>query len=115
VAVESAVEVERQIVAETNRVRQRHGLRALVLDGRLLGTARAHGGWMARSRSMTHSHYGVAENIAMGQRSATEVVGSSWYHSSGHRANMLNPNHTAIGVAAYTASDGTIFWVQQFR
>lgn len=114
VAVESAAALETQIVAETNRVRQRHGLRALLLDGRLLGTARAHGGWMARARSMTHGNHGVAENIAMGQRSASEVVGD-WYTSPGHRANMLNPNHSVMGASAYTASDGTIFWVQQFR
>jgi uncharacterized protein YkwD len=36
-------------------------------------------------------------------------------NSSGHRANILNPGHGRIGVAAYRTVAGTIFWCQQFR
>ena len=35
-------------------------------------------------------------------------------NSSGHRANILSPSYSKIGVAAYTANDGTVYWCQQF-
>jgi uncharacterized protein YkwD len=37
-----------------------------------------------------------------------------WMHSPGHRANILNRGYRRIGVGAFTAKDGTIFWCQQF-
>jgi uncharacterized protein YkwD len=63
---------------------------------------------------MQHTSRPVAENIAAGQRSAGEVV-QSWMNSSGHRANILSPGHRRIGVSAYSAPDGTVFWTQQFE
>ena len=80
----------------------------------LMDSARRHCAWMARSRRMVHTSQPVAENIAMGQRSSQEAV-RSWMASSGHRANILNAGHRRIGVAAYRASCGTIYWCQQFR
>jgi uncharacterized protein YkwD len=62
---------------------------------------------------MVHTSAAVAENIAMGQRNSAEVL-NAWMNSSGHRANILNPGHTRIGVAAYTTPGGTIYWCQQF-
>ena len=56
----------------------------------------------------------VAENIAMGQTSASEAV-SSWMNSSGHRSNMLDGGHTRIGVGVAYSSNGTAYWCQQFR
>ena len=42
-------------------------------------------------------YYGVAENIAMGQTSAQQVM-EAWMGSAGHRANILNGAYTHIGV-----------------
>ena len=39
----------------------------------------------------------IGENIACGQRSAAEVV-EGWMNSPGHRANILKPGFTHIGV-----------------
>ncbi len=50
----------------------------------------------------------AGENIAKGQRSAEEVV-KDWMNSPGHRANILNPKYTLIGVGYYNG-----FWVQEF-
>jgi uncharacterized protein YkwD len=105
--------VELEVVKATNAERARHGLPALELDPNLVTTARRHTWWMTRNRSMTHGNYPVAENIAMGQRSSGEVL-NSWMNSSGHRANILNRGHRRIGVAAYTTSNGTVYWCQQF-
>jgi uncharacterized protein YkwD len=49
------------------------------------------------------------ENVAAGYTSASSVV-AGWMGSSGHRANILNPAFTEIGVASATAADGTRYW-----
>ncbi len=105
--------VEQQVVDQTNAQRARHGLPALVVEPALVHTARSHTTWMTSRRSLQHTSRPVAENIAMGQRNAPEVL-NSWMNSSGHRANILNRNHRRIGVAAYTAADGNVYWCQQF-
>src|SRR5947209_11275099 len=105
--------VEQAILNDTNAERARYGLPALALDPSLQETARRHAAWMTNSHNLQHSSIGVAENIAWGQRSAQEAM-SSWMSSSGHRANILNASYRRIGVAAYTAADGSCFWCQQF-
>jgi uncharacterized protein YkwD len=69
---------------------------------------------MTRNRSLSHTSAPVAENIAMGQTTAPEVL-QSWMNSPGHRANILNASHTKIGISAYRTKSGTVFWCQQFR
>jgi uncharacterized protein YkwD len=105
--------IEARVIEKTNAQRVRHGLRPLAVDNRLIRSARRHAAWMTNNRSMVHTNQAVAENIAMGQRNSGEVL-NAWMNSSGHRANILNPGHTRIGVAAYTTPEGTIYWCQQF-
>ena len=106
--------VEASIVSLTNEQRVRYGLPALQVDEGLMQTAREHAAWMTRNHSLVHTALAVAENIAMGQAHSGEAV-QSWMNSPGHRANILNPNHRHIGVAAFRTESGTIFWCQQFR
>jgi uncharacterized protein YkwD len=105
--------VEARVVEKTNEQRARYGLPPLVVDPKLLDSARNHAVWMTKNRAMVHTSQAVAENIAMGQNSSKEVI-NAWMNSSGHRANILNPNYSRIGVAAYVTPEGTIFWCQQF-
>ena len=105
--------LERQIVEQTNAMRSQLGLAPLAVDTNLVATARTHTAWMTNSQSLVHSTLAVSENIAMGQQSAVEVV-QAWMDSPGHRANILNPEHHRIGVAAYSTPDGTVYWCQQF-
>jgi uncharacterized protein YkwD len=105
--------VEEQIIAATNAQRAQYGLPPYAMDPWLMESARRHAAWMTNNRSMVHSNQGVAENIAMGQPDATSVLGT-WMNSSGHRANILNPGHNRIGVAAYQSPEGVIYWCQQF-
>ena len=105
--------VEARVVERTNAQRAHFGLRPLAVDHRLVNSARRHTAWMTRRRTLTHTTQPVGENIAMGQNSSREVI-TAWMSSSGHRANILNPGYTRIGVAAYTAPDGTVYWCQQF-
>lgn len=104
---------EKAIVDDTNAERAKYGLPPLTIDVQLEQTARNHAAWMTNSHNLQHSSIGVAENIAWGQHSAEEAM-SSWMSSSGHRANILNGSYHRIGVAAYTASDGSCYWCQQF-
>lgn len=106
-------EIEKQIIEQTNAQRARYGLPPLVVDRNLVQSARTHTAWMTNNRSLQHTSKPVAENIAMGQRTTGEAIGS-WMNSAGHRANILNGGHKRIGVAAYRTPDGTIFWCQQF-
>lgn len=106
--------VEAQIIKFTNAERAKHGLSPLKADAQLLKSARSHAMWMTTRRTLTHTRQAVAENIALGQQSAREVV-RSWMNSSGHRANILSRRHGRIGVAAYVANNGQIYWCQQFE
>lgn len=105
--------IETDIVAWTNAQRTHFGLAPLAVDPSLIHSARYHAAWMTNSRSLVHTSAHVAENIAMGQPTTSQVVGD-WMNSPGHRANILNPSYTRIGAAAYTAPDGTVYWCQQF-
>ena len=55
----------------------------------------------------------AGENIAWGQTSPEQVM-EAWMNSEGHRANILNPNFTEIGVGHYQNSNGRNYWVQLF-
>ena len=37
-----------------------------------------------------------------------------WMNSPGHKANILNPSYTGIGIAAVTDSTGRWYGVQDF-
>jgi uncharacterized protein YkwD len=107
-------DVEANVVSYTNQERARYGLPPLEIDKELMATAREQAAWMTRSGNLFHTRRLLAENIAMGQSHSSEAV-QSWMNSAGHRANILNPSHRRIGVAAYHTADGVIFWCQQFR
>ncbi len=59
------------------------------------------------------SYRRAGENIAWGQRSPQEVM-KAWMNSSGHRANIMNPDFTTIGVGYYENANGTDYWCQLF-
>lgn len=58
------------------------------------------------------SFQGAGENIAWGQRTPEQVV-LTWMNSEGHRANILNPKYTSIGVGYYI-NGATPYWAQLF-
>ena len=58
--------------------------------------------------------YTYGENIAIGAPTAAIVV-EGWMNSPGHRANILNPDFTHIGVGYFNAPGGYQHcWVQMF-
>jgi len=119
--------VEKAVFDLTNVERQKAGLPAFQMDSKLAESARAKSADMATKNYFSHTSptYGspfdqmkslgiayksAAENIAMGQRSATEVM-DAWMKSPGHKANIMNPSFTHIGVGL---SDSDFYWTQQF-
>ena len=120
----SPEEYEDQVIALVNQERAKQGLSPVKKDAGLTNTADVR----AAELEVLFSHdrpdgsdcftayprgFGYkGENIAMGQQDPASVM-DSWMHSSGHRANILNPNYDSIGVG-YSAEDGTPHWVQNF-
>ena len=56
---------------------------------------------------------GVAENIAYGNVTADTMM-AMWMNSPGHRANILRPNYTHIGVGATATAAGRVYGTQIF-
>jgi uncharacterized protein YkwD len=113
-------------VTRTNLERTKRGLRPLKIDTKVSAAARAHSGYQASSRTMTHTGAngsnaqqrmatnGYAsgwwgENVAFGQRDCAVVV-TAWMGSLHHRDNILNPHFTVIGIGAVRSSNGAIYW-----
>ncbi|RDI45772.1 S-layer homology domain-containing protein [Falsibacillus pallidus] len=55
----------------------------------------------------------AGENIAAGQPDAKSVM-TAWMNSEGHRANILNPNYTEIGIGLAKGGSYGTYWVQTF-
>ena len=49
------------------------------------------------------------ENVAYGQADCAAVI-AAWMASAGHRANILNPAFTDIGIAVAIGSNGYKYW-----
>ena len=123
----------RQVVELTNRERQAKGLRPLKLQATLGEAAQWLADDMAKKSYLSHTDslsrdfstrlrdFGyenftaMAENIGLGAPDPAKAV-ANWMKSPGHRANILNPELTEIGVGyAYNATDPNgHYWVQDF-
>lgn len=55
----------------------------------------------------------AGENIAMGQRTPSEVM-NAWMNSPGHRNNIMSPSFTQIGVGLAKDKNGRMYWTQMF-
>ncbi len=123
----SVSEYEKQVVEIVNRNRTANGLQPLKLNTELSKIAKLKSQDMKDKKYFSHTsptygspfemmkQFGISyrtagENIAMGQRTP-EAVMTAWMNSDGHRANILNPTYTQIGVG-YVA-DGN-YWTQMF-
>lgn len=70
--------------------------------------------WYSLVQANSQYYYGAyAENIAAGQRSASAVM-TAWMNSQGHHDNIMNPEHTSVGLGCFY-QNGTISWVQLFH
>jgi uncharacterized protein YkwD len=114
----------------TNAERALFGLPPLADDRNLAAAAQAYSDDMVARNFYSHTspdgtqpwdraatagarHRGIGENIAAGQNTAAEVV-QGWMDSPGHRANILKPGFTHIGVGFRDGGAMGTYWTQLF-
>jgi uncharacterized protein YkwD len=112
-----------RVLALTNSQRTSRGLRALSFSTCADGFANSWAGKLAVAGGLSHQALspilsacgarGVGENVAYGNVSAEQLV-QMWMDSPGHRANILNPAFTHLGVGDVTTSSGRVYGVQVF-
>lgn len=121
---------EAEVIRLVNIQRSKNGLQPLAANWQVGRVARYKSQDMINKHYFSHTSptYGspfnmmetfgikfsaAGENIAMGQRTPAEVV-NAWMNSPGHRANILNPSYTQLGVGLAKDSNGTCYWTQMF-
>ena len=122
-----------RVLELTNSEREKAGLTPLMLSGELTDAALTYSQVLATSGCFQHtcgpvpnfadrigqSGYSgwtaLGENIAAGYPSAEAVV-AGWMSSPGHRANILSPKYTEIGIGLVTGGDGKFgtYWTEEF-
>jgi uncharacterized protein YkwD len=105
---------EYEVVDKVNHERRIRGLNPLRVTQNLMDSARRWSGRQAEQRKMYHSNWGIAENVAYGQQGPSDVM-RAWLNSPGHRANILNPGYSEIGVGIVMSSGGQPYYTQHFR
>lgn len=124
----SASSPQEDILSLVNQFRTQNGLGTLTRSPNLETAAQAYAVTLATQSEFSHTIGGttatgrvqgagyqggyVGENIARGFTDAPSVM-VAWENSPGHRANLLNPNFTELGVGV---ADGPfrMSWVQDF-
>lgn len=123
----NVVNYENEVIRLVNEIRVQNGLKPLTSDWQLSRVARyksqdmkdnnyfshtspVYGSPFQMMKSFGLSYRTAAENIAKGQLTPQAVV-NAWMNSSGHRANILNPSFTKIGVGFVESGR---YWTQMF-
>jgi len=118
--ITSTTQMEQQILEWTNQERAKTNAPPLKWNNRLALAARLHSDEMANHKELTHQlkgeppftqrlsergakFSGAAENV--GYADSAEELQSGWMHSAGHRANLLNPVYTEMGVGIVRAGN----------
>jgi len=134
-AIESAVQapLAQSIVDAVNGARASQGLEGLSGAGDLDELAQAYSDRMAAEGFFSHEdpdgnrlkdriaaagidYQAVGENLAKnrGHDDPADVAVTSWLGSTGHRANILNPEYLETGVGIAQSADGTYYFTQLF-
>ncbi len=119
------------MVDAVNAERARHNLPPLRPQATLMRIADFYGCRLVEGDFFSHqdpfdkstvdsraAHFGYAflkigENLAAGQQSVQQAL-DDWMASAGHRANILDPAFTEMGVAVKTGGPFGPYWVQEF-
>jgi uncharacterized protein YkwD len=104
---------ETSLLREMNRVRAEHGLGRLTADTHLIRAARSHSREMLGANVFQHGAFGsrmaqfkvtgrlAGENLAWGTgaRGTAQGIVVAWLASPEHRANLLRPSFTRVGIS----------------
>jgi len=114
--------MELDLFTRVNQERAARHLAALGWDPSLATYARS---WSANMASNGFRHSAIAnllgpynfvgENIAAGSKGTLEgSLHDAWMHSDGHRANILAPGFSRIGIGVFCKADGSIWMTEDF-
>lgn len=122
-------EVEQRVFDLVNAERKKEDLSPLRPNALLMQAARDHSKNMAKQDMLKHElddkgpadrldelgykAFGIAENVAAGQRTPAEAV-ESWMNSEPHKANILGEKYAEAGVGLATTADGKTYWTIVF-
>jgi uncharacterized protein YkwD len=120
---------EQQMVQLINQRRAEAGCGPVRSDDRLAQAAAAHSADMAAQAYFSHTsldgstpwdrakragyEWPSAENIAAGNATAQATM-DQFMNSPGHRNNILNCDHQAVGVGRATGGPYRYYWTQLF-
>lgn len=112
-----------RVLKLTNKERAKRGLRPLVASPCAGKFASRWAKRLARTGKFEHQDlsgvmgcprvWAAGENIAYGFNEPQDVV-AAWMASPGHRAIILDPKYTQLGIGGFTGNDGAVYWVQDF-
>jgi uncharacterized protein YkwD len=117
-----------RVIALTNAHRTAVHLGGLTVNAKLTSSAQDYADHLAGDGAFSHTdgsvlasrvtaagyqYRFVGENLAMGQSTPRNVV-TAWMNSPDHRANMLDPRFTQMGVGVARRSDGRLIWCIDF-
>lgn len=119
-------EIALKTIELINDIRAQYNLLPVTIDENLQNVAYSHSEDMARRDYMSHESpdgigpfdrldlagifYLVAcENLAAGYTSGQDVV-NGWMNSELHRANILNPDFTHIGIGCHVGGSLGVYW-----
>jgi uncharacterized protein YkwD len=120
--------VTSDVAASVNQDRATSGLRALAWDNQLASYAQSWANHLATTGTLTHTDLGalmrlpwmsawwtLGENLLQGPGAMSAAAAENlWMNSAGHRADILNPSFTHIGVAAAWDGAGRLWLVAEF-
>lgn len=121
---------EKEILNLVNIEREKVGIAPLTLDKNLNKVAQRKIKLVIREGKLNHlaggyrsfgdfikdnkiSYSTAGENLAKKTKTPEETM-KLWMNSKGHRANILNPKFTHLGVAQGLDKNGDFYWVQIF-
>jgi uncharacterized protein YkwD len=117
-ALAGLTRTEAALLREMNNVRARNGLEPLRYDGHLQLAARSHTREMIASNFFAHGAFAsrlvqfdvkgrlAGENLAWGtgDRGTARSIIDAWLASPEHRANLLRPSFTRVGIGDILAT-----------
>jgi uncharacterized protein YkwD len=127
---------EKALFELLNEARKKEKLPPLALNATLCKAARAHSENMAKQEKMEHvldgkkpgqrvnaagyDYRAVGENLAKAEGDADAPaappadIHKGWMDSKTHKANILNPKFTEVGLAMARSKKGTYYYTQVF-
>jgi uncharacterized protein YkwD len=113
------------VAASVNQQRAAAGLAPLNVQSQLMWAANQRSITQATAKVMSHDGWNTVisasgypsgwwgENVAAGFNSPQDVM-NAWMGSADHRANILDPHYTDLGVGCAYGTDQVAYWTQDF-